>query len=406
MPTRWINVRAVSSWAVLGVSWCLVGHYSGCAKAPAANKERPIPQVSIVEVAEFTTLDNDEYVGRLEASETVEIHSRVFGYLKTVDFQDGAYVQKDQTLYTIEADEYQAVHQQAISKIAVWESKLDLAKTKLARNEKLLKSGATTREEYDEAVAAEREATASVVAAKADADRTAIDLKYTVIQSPLTGRIDRTLLTQGNLVTGGAGTGTALTRIVKIDPIYAYFDVDERSLLRYQSAKPAAGATPPSETPPADTPQSLREKAIPCRIQLADETDFPHAGMLDFSENRLNSGTGTIRVRGVFTNPSRRLTPGMFVRVRVPVSQEYSALMVPETAIGSDQSLKYVYVVTGENVVERRDVDLGGQRGSWRIVRSGLKATDRVIVKGQQRVRPEQKVEAQLAKLEPPVASK
>jgi RND family efflux transporter MFP subunit len=358
---------------------------AGCNNAVSAPPELPPPQVTVAEVVQRETLDYDEYVGRTEASETVEVRARVYGYLKTVEFKDGDYVAVDQPLFTIEPDEYDAIHKQSLARIEVAESKANLAHTKLARNEKLVKGGSVSKEEYDESVAAVRESEAAILAAKADAARTALDLKYTVIRSPIAGRIDRAFVTPGNLLTGGLTNGTLLTRIVKVEPIYVYFDIDERSLLRYQKLYNGKADASPQTT--------IRERGIPIFLQLADEQDFPHEGKLDFAENRVDPGTGTITIRGVFANENRLLTPGLFVRVRVPIGEKYEALLIPEQAIASDQGTKYVYVVDGANQPIRRDVQLGSQQGSLRAVKSGLQAGERVIVKGLQRVRVGQKVE-------------
>jgi RND family efflux transporter MFP subunit len=346
-----------------------------------------VPKVTVAPVVSQETIDADVYTGKTEASETVEVRARVFGYLKTIEFNDGDFVTEGQTLFTIEPDEYDAIHQQSVSRIAVAESKLELAKSKRARNETLVKAKAVSQEEYEESIAAVREAEASVVSSKADANRTAVDLKYTVVKAPISGRIDRAFLSKGNLLTGGSTSGTLLTKIVKEQPMYVYFDVDERSLLGYMRQR----------TKSDSEPGSLREVGIPCYLQLADEHDFSHQGQLDFIETEVNPSTGTARLRGVFANKDRELASGLFVRVRIPVSKPYAALLVPEQALATDQSIKFVYVVGEDGTAERRAVELGGQRGEMRIVTSGLKAGERVIVKGLQRVRPGQKVEAELA---------
>jgi RND family efflux transporter MFP subunit len=365
----------------------------GCDRAPPAEqKQEVIPKVTTVGVVQEETTDFDEYTGRTEASEAVDIRARVFGYLRTIDFHDGDFVKEGQTLFTIEPDEYQAIHEQSLSKIALWESKLQVAKANLARRKTLLPKGTITREEYEEYVAAEREAEAAVVAAKADANRTAVDLKYTVVKAPISGRIDRALVTKGALLTGGVSSGTLLTKIVKEQPMYVYFDVDERSLLRYMRQRDQSRESAPG---------SLRKLGIDCYVELADETSFAHQGKLDFAESEVTSTTGTARLRGEFPNKNREMASGLFVRVRVPASKPYKALLVPERALATDQDIKFVYVVGADAVASRRNVALGHPRGDMRIITSGLEAGEQVIVKGLQRVRPGQKVdaEAEVAKI-------
>lgn len=364
----------------------------GCSGDKVATPELPTPKVTVAEVAQEETTDYEEYVGRTEPSETVEVRSRVYGYLKTVGFRDGDPVTKDQEkpLFTIEPDVYDAVLKVAESKVAVWETKLELNKVKLARNERLIKTDAISKEDYEESIAAVKSAEAEIKAAAAQVDQAAVDVKYTVIKAPISGRIDRTFVTPGNLLTGGSASGTLLTRIVNVQPIYAYFDVDERALLRYQRTRQAGEED--------KSPSPLRDRDIPCLLQVADEKDFPHVGKLDFAENRLDSGTGTIKIRGVFTNEDQQLTAGMFVRIRVPVSKPYKALMIPERAIATDQNVKFTYVVGSDNIAKRRELVLGAPRGTNRIVKSGVNPGDRVIVTGLQRVRPDQKVEPTLEK--------
>ena len=360
---------------------------AGCTNSSGVTSELPVPKVTTAPVVQQETTDYDEYTGRSEASEAVDIHARVFGYLKSIDFKDGDRVKEGQTLFTIEPDEYDAVHKQSLSKIAVWESKLDVAKSNLARRKATLAAapGSVSREELDQYAAAVREAEASLAAAQADANRTLVDLKYTVVTAPISGRIDRAFVSKGTLLTGGVSSGTLLTKIVDEQPMYVYFDVDERSLLKYMRQRPVASDS---------TPGSLRKLGIDCYVQLADEKDFAHKGKLDFIASEVNASTGTARVRGVFDNQDGELASGMFVRVRIPASQPYKALLVPERALATDQNVKYVYVVGSDGVANRRAVELGAQRGEMRIISSGLQPGEQVIVKGLQRVRPGQKVEA------------
>ncbi len=370
---------------------------SACERAaPAANAEQPVPKVTVSAAVSQETIDADEYTGQTEASETVEIRARVFGYLKSIDFQDGDYVKEGQTLFTIEPDEYEAIHQQSVSRIELNQAGLAFAKAKHARNEKLVRTGAVTPEEYEESNTAVLEAEAKITAAKADANRTAVDLKYTVIKAPISGRIDRALVSKGNLLTGGQGSGTLLTKIVEEKPMYVYFDVDERSLLGYMRQRGESRQTAPG---------SLRQEGIPCYLQLADEDDFPHEGKIDFAASEVNTSTGTARIRAVFPNEDRALASGLFVRVKIPVSKPYEALMIPERALATDQNIKFVYVVGADNTATRRTVELGEQRGEMRIVTSGLAAGDRVIVKGLQRVKPGQKVDPELVQVDPTAAT-
>jgi RND family efflux transporter MFP subunit len=366
---------------------CVVLFGSGCEKTAPAAAELPVPKVTVTAVVSQETMDADEYTGETEASESVEVRARVFGYLKTIEFTDGDFVTEGQPLFTIEPDEYQAIHNQSLARIELNTAALELAKAKHARNKNLLNSGGVTQEEFEETLASVKDADARIKAAEADANRTAVDLKYTEIKAPISGRIDRTFVSKGNLLTGGQGAGTLLTKIVNEQPMYVYFDVDERSLLRYMRQRSTTRETAPG---------SLRQLAIPCYLQLADETDFPHEGSLDFIETEVNAGTGTARLRGVFPNTSRELASGLFVRIQIPVSKPYEALLIPEQALATDQSIKFVYVVGADGTATRRTVELGAQRGQMRIVTSGLKAGEQVIVKGLQRVRPGQKVDPEV----------
>lgn len=365
---------------------------SACERAAPAASEQPVPKVTVTAVVSQETIDADEYTGQTEASESVEVRARVFGYLKSIEFKDGDFVKEGQTLFMIEPDEYEAIHQQSLSRIELNKASLALAKSKHARNEKLVRTGAVTPEEYEESLTAVLEAEAKITSAQADANRTAVDLKYTVIKSPINGRIDRALVSKGNLLTGGQGSGTLLTKIVQEQPMYVYFDVDERSLLGYMRQRGASRETAPG---------SLRDEELPCYLQLSDEDDYSHEGTIDFASAEVDTSTGTSRIRAVFRNEDRALASGLFVRVKIPVSKPYEALMIPERALATDQSIKFVYVVGADSTATRRSVELGEQRGEMRIITAGLQAGDRVIVKGLQRVKPGQKVEPELAQVDP-----
>lgn len=358
----------------------------GCTSPEAVSVKQSAPTVTVASVSTREITDTDEYTGRTEASEIVEIRSRIFGFLKSIDFKDGDFVQEGQTLFTIEPEEYQAIHEQSLAKIAVNNANLELARSKLAMKEKLRPNGAISQEEYEEAVAAVHEAEATIAAARADANRTAIDVKYTEIKAPISGRVDRALVSIGNLLTGGQSSGTLLTTIVNEQPMYVYFDVDERSLLRYMRQR----------SPEKSATGNLQDLGIECFVQLADEKDFPHRGLIDFASAAVNASTGTARLRAVFENADHVLSSGLFVRIKIPVSKPYQALLIPERALSTDQNAKFVYVVGDDGVANRRVVELGKLEGDMRVITSGLAAGERVIVKGMQRVKPGQRVEAQV----------
>ena len=360
------------------------GAISGCSQEPPAAAQRPVPEVTLAVARGEEIVDFDEFVGRTEPFETVEVRSRVSGFLEKVEFEDGQMVTEGQTLCRIESETYDAAHQQDVSRIAVWESKNEVAKANLGRRKPLFEKQVITKEEYEEALAAVKESEASVISAKADAARSQLDVKYTVVEAPIAGRIDRSLVTPGNLVTAGSvNGGTLLTRIVKNQPMHVYFDVDEKSFLKYRTAYRASAVADAKAT------QAMK---IPCAVQLANETGYPHQGVVDFVESRIDGGTGSISLRGVLPNDDSALIGGAFVRVRVPVSQPYQAVLIPERAIASDQGTKYVYVVGDDNVAERKTVALGKQRGPSRVILGGLAAGQKVIVQGLQRARPGEKV--------------
>ncbi len=378
--------RRLATLAICVTCLAMVSNIVGCSRVSSQLAEQPVPKVTVMEVVSQQTVDADEYIGQTAASEIVEVRSRVFGYMKSVDFQDGDYVTEGQTLFTIEPDEYEAIHQQSLSRVELQAANLELAKAKFARQESLLKLGAVSQEEWEEARAGVLSSTAMITSAKADANRTAIDLKYTVLKSPISGRIDRAFITKGNLLTGGMSSGTLLTKIVNEQPMHVYFDVDEKSLLRYMRQRSESRES---------SPGSLRTLGLACFVQLADEKEFMHEGQLDFASSEVDSSTGTARIRGVFANEDRSLVSGLFVRVRVPVSEPYQALLIPEQALARDQNLRYVFIVDQNSAAVRRDVELGAQRGDLRIISSGLQLGDRVVVKGLQRIKPGQKVEAE-----------
>ncbi|MFN5274353.1 MAG: efflux RND transporter periplasmic adaptor subunit, partial [Planctomycetota bacterium] len=305
------------SYVVLGSLLGMV--ILGCEKPTIKPVATPL-KIATVQATSKQITDYDEFVGRTGAIETVEVRARVTGYVKQIHFSDGQMVQEDDLLFSIEPDVYQAAHQQALAKIELMKARVGLAKSKLARAKSLIDVKAISQEEYEENVAALTEAQAQETSAQADSQISALDLKYTEVRSPISGRIDRALITPGNIVTGGLGTGTLLTTIVKNDPMFVYFDVDEQSVLRYQRLERQKQPEDPSKT---QSSNPLKSQEIPCFVQLGDEKDFPHRGKLDFLQNRIDDRTGSIKLRAVLDNKDNLLKSGMFVRIRVPVSQPY-----------------------------------------------------------------------------------
>jgi multidrug efflux system membrane fusion protein len=264
------------------------------------------------------------------------------------------------------------------------ESRLELASNDLARAERLLKSKAISEEEADARSKAKRQAEAAIQASVALAETARLNMEYTHITSPIDGRIGRKLVTEGNLVNGNQGQSTLLTTIVSVDPVYCYFDADERSILKYRQLA--------SEGKSGD----FRNGLVPCELELANETNYPHKGVIDFVDNQVDPAMGTLRVRGVFANPApdRVLQPGYFARVRVPGSSKYEALAIPDEAIGTDQGQKFVYVVNAQDTVEYKTVKLGPIYDGLRVVHEGIQSNDWVVVNGLMSVRPGVKVSA------------
>jgi multidrug efflux system membrane fusion protein len=333
---------------------------------------RPPPAVTANQPAQREVVEWDEYPGRLEAVDMVEVRARVGGYLQSVHFKDGTEVNKGDLLFVIDPRPYQAELDRAAADLKQAESRLELASNELARAERLLKSKAISEEEADSRSKAKREAEAAIDSARASVEVAKLNLEYTHIAAPINGRISRKLITEGNLVNGTQGQNTMLSTIVSLDPIYCYFDADERSILKYQQLAREGKQ------------ESLRDGRAPCELELANESGFPHKGVLDFVDNRVDATTGTLRVRGVFANPGpdRILQAGFFARVRVPGSGKSQALLIPDQAVGTDQGQKFVFVVNDQDEVEYRTVSLGPFIDGLRVVREGIRSNDWVVVNG------------------------
>jgi RND family efflux transporter MFP subunit len=320
----------------------------------------------------------DDYTGRIEPVETVEVRARIRGHLTKVAFQDGAEVKKGALLFEIDPRPYEADLEAAEANLKSAQAKRTLYNAEYRRTAALVTQRAASREELDVAQGKRDVAAADVTKAEAEVNRAKLNLEYTRITAPIAGRLSQTAVSVGNLVNAGGGD-TLLTTLVSMNPMYVNFDVDERSLLRYLEEGRRAGKTHDAE--------HIKDLKIPVWLGLANQEGYPRKGMIDFADNRVDPRTGTIRVRGVFSNEDRVLAAGMFARVRIEASDPYEALLVNERAIGTNQGQKYVYIVDAAKKVQERPVKLGRLEGDLRVIQEGLKPDDWVVVKGMQRVR-------------------
>ncbi|MCW5691155.1 MAG: efflux RND transporter periplasmic adaptor subunit [Pseudolabrys sp.] len=345
----------------------------------------PPPAVTVAPPVKRTVTDYDEYVGRFIAVNSVEVRARVSGYLDAVHFTDGQLVKDGDLLFTIDKRPFQNAAAQARATLAAAQSNLAFTEADYTRGQQLVKEKTITDQSFEQRSQAFRNARAAVSGAEAQVRTAELDLEFTELRAPIAGRIGDRRVTPGNLVTGGtSGNTTLLATIVSTDPIYFEFTFDEASYLRYErnSGKGADIAS--------------RGASVPVGLKLIDEKDFSHDGRMDFVDNVIDRTSGTIRGRAVFANPKGVFTPGMFGRVRVPATSPYEALLVPDTAIGSEQVRKYVLVVDAQNKTVQKYVTLGQLvDGKLRVIKDGLAPDDKVIVNGIARVRPGQAVNPQ-----------
>lgn len=339
----------------------------------------PPPNVTVSKPVIEEVMEWDEYTGRLEAVDTVDVRARVSGYLESIHFKDGQTVKEGDLLFVIDPRPYQAELDRARAELRLAQARLSLAENDLKRAKHLLSARAISEEEADTRASDEQVAQATVEQAQADINAAKLNVEFTQVRAPISGLISRKNVTEGNLINGGTG-GTLLTTIVSLDPIYCYFEADEQSYLRYTNLE-QEGMKPDSRT-----------GENPAYMELSNETGYPHKGYIDFIDNRLDPNTGTIRGRGVFPNPDNKLTPGLFARMKITGSGQYKAVLVPDEAVGSDQSQKFVLVVNPEDTVEYRQVTLGPRVNGLRVVRKGVGPEDRIIVNGLQRAMPGMKV--------------
>jgi RND family efflux transporter MFP subunit len=371
------NIRALlPALAVSAALLAALVGLSGCRSEATTAQQAPAPQVSVASALERDVTEWDEFTGRLEAVESVEIRPRVTGYIESVNFTEGSTVRKGDLLFVIDPRPYRAELSKAEAELARAVARSELTASDAARSGKLVDIKAVSREEYDTRINASREAKADVAAARAAVDAAKLNIEFTRITSPIDGRVSKAAVTAGNLVTGGSNTAALLTTVVSLDPMYVTFEGDEQIYLKY------------NELSRRGERSSSRDAANPVLMGLANETDYPHRGSMVFVDNQVDPRTGTIRARASFDNKNGYLTPGLFARVKLLGHNSYHAVLVDDRAVGTDQSQKFVYVVDAQNKVTYRPVKVGRLTDGLRIVEQGLQPGENVIVNGLQRVRP------------------
>jgi membrane fusion protein, multidrug efflux system len=362
----------------------LAAPLAGCdgTQSQAKAAPPPAPQVTIAQPMQKMVADEEEYVGRFVAVDAVEVRARVSGYLDAIHFRDGQLVKAGDRLFTIDRRPFQTALDQAAATLEQAKANLAFAETDLARGRSLVRGTTISEQTFDQRVQAKRVAESTVSAQEAAVRQAALDLEFTELKSPVTGRIGDRRVSVGNLVTGGTnGSTTLLATIQSTDPIRFEFTWDETAYLRFLRAhKDARG---PSMN-------------VPVKLKLIDEDKFDHIGHMDFIDNAIDRSSGAIRGRAEFPNPDGTLTPGMFARIRVAMAPPAEALLVPDTAIGTEQVRKFVYVLDADDVAKPHYVTLGRLVDGLRVIKSGITAKDRVVINGLMRVRPGIKVAPQL----------
>jgi len=361
------GITAIALAAVVGLN-------AGCSSSAQLKAPAP-PEVSVAEVVCKQIGDSDEFTGRLEAVNAVEVRPRVSGYLQSVHFKEGAIVRQGNLLFQIDARPFQAEVDRLKGDLSQAKAQRSRAQSDFERAERLHNNDGMSAEEYDRRAAVRNEAEARIASTEAALRGAELNLEFTRVTAPITGRVGRAEITEGNLVEGGAGQIKPLTTLVSLDPIYVYFDVDEQTYLKYARVTQTHG-TPSHE---------LRSEAL---LGLADEDGFPHVGQVSFVDNQVSSSTGTIRLRATFANRNLALTPGLFARIRLQGSGAHSGCLTRDEAVVTDLNQKYVFLLGKNDTLEYRPVKLGPMADGLRVVRDGLHRGDIVVVSGLQRVRP------------------
>jgi multidrug efflux system membrane fusion protein len=376
--------------AILALLFLALAVLMACTRTQAQPAPPPLPKVTAAEVLNRDVTEWDEFTGRIEAVNTVAVRPRVSGFVSAVRFEEGALVRAGDLLFQIDPRPFQAEVDRLRAELARAKATVQRAGSELSRAQRLAVENAMSHEEQERRAAFAQESAAQVSAVEAALRAAELNLEFTRVTSPIAGRVGRAIVTQGNLVSSGPGEATLLTTVVSLDPIYASFDADEQTLLRYQElAREGKRA-------------SARENGLPIRLALASDVDFPREGKMNFLDNQIDPATGTIRGRAIFRNADLALTPGLFVRLRLPGSGAYRGLLIQDRAVGTDLDKRFVLVVNAQKVVEYRPVTLGPLVDGLRVVRGGLKGQDLVIVNGLQRVRPGAKVEVDKVAMDAP----
>ena len=344
---------------------------AGCdSQADSAQQAPPPPQVSVADVVVESVRFWDEFTGRIEAVETVELRPRVTGYIDSIHYTEGQSVEAGEVLFVIDQRPYQAALALAEADLERARARAELARSEVARAETLAQSRAISREELDQRRAAAAQSNAEVLAARAALDTASLNMAFTEVRAPISGRTGRALVTVGNLVS----EATPLTSIVSLDQVHVHFYSDERAYLNYDAMARSGERA------------SSRDERTPVRVGLASDESYPYPGEVDFVDNRLDAAAGTILMRAVLDNSEGRFAPGMFARVQLLGSGSQQAILIDDKAVLTDQDRKYVYVVDDEGIAQRRDVQLGRMAEGLRVVASGLESGDRVVVRGAQRI--------------------
>ncbi len=357
---------------------------AGAAGSETPPAQPPPPKVTVAPVEQRLVTEYEEITGHVDATETVDLRARVSGHLEAVRFQAGQLVHKGDVLFTIDPRWYRAQVDLATAQVAQARAHANVAESEAKRADELLTGAAISSEEAEARRSRALEARAALASTEATLNAAQLDLEYTEVRAPITGRVSRALVTEGNLVSGLPGNATLLTTIVSVGEAYVYADLDEATVLKFnrlarENRLPTANGR------------------IPVQLQLADEDGYPRRGYIESTDNRLSTATGSLLLRMIFPNTDNALVPGLFARVRVPVSAPERALLVSERAIGTDQGQKFVLALAKDNTVAYRTVQLGAEFDGKRVVRSGVNAGDEIVVNGLQRVRPGMAVTPELA---------